>query len=376
MSVQVSYKKQTLFFMILVLITLGLAEGLVRSLDLVNLYDCSFVNHKLFENFTKAEKESMCYEYTHIKYDIKGAIDVPTPKQGKHININSDGFRGKEINFQINDYKIFFLGGSTAFGHVSSNDSQTIPALLDKKFTNEDLNIKVINAGIPGADSMDERYYIEKYITKYSPNMIILYDGWNDAGKYNYKFSYEEFKNQSWYVNYPPLESNDDDIIPKTGITTFFRQIDYKTGQGVAQALHDLIHEQNTIPEDVVNEEHLSKIENRLQNNWSEVCKMGEENNFQIINILQPILGTSNRTFHDSENFLNTEIELNLISFRLTEKQFLPCDNVYDFRTVFEDMDNVAIYFDQGHVTDFGNQLIVEKIYEKILPIVIEDIKK
>jgi lysophospholipase L1-like esterase len=318
----------------------------------------------------------MCYEYTHIKYDIKGSIDVPTPKQGKHININSDGFRGKEINFQINDYKIFFLGGSTAFGHVSSNDSQTIPALLDKKFTNEDLNIKVINAGIPGADSMDERYYIEKYITKYSPNMIILYDGWNDAGKYNYKFSYEEFKNQSWYVNYPPLESNDDDIIPKTGITTFFRQIDYKTGQGVAQALHDLIHEQNTIPEDVVNEEHLSKIENRLQNNWSEVCKMGEENNFQIINILQPILGTSNRTFHDSENFLNTEIELNLISFRLTEKQYHPCDNIYDFRTVFEDMNNVAIYFDQGHVTDFGNQIIAEKIYEKILPIVIEDTQK
>jgi len=37
-------------------------------------------------------------------------------------------------------------------------------------------------------------------------------------------------------------------------------------------------------------------------------------------------------------------------------------------------MDDVVIYFDVGHMTDFGNGIIAEKIYEKILPIILDDI--
>jgi len=46
-----------------------------------------------------------------------------------------------------------------------------------------------------------------------------------------------------------------------------------------------------------------------------------------------------------------------------------------DMRNTFDNMD-IPIYFDGGHMTDIGNKIIAEKIYEKILPIIIEDIQK
>ena len=43
------------------------------------------------------------------------------------------------------------------------------------------------------------------------------------------------------------------------------------------------------------------------------------------------------------------------------------------FRMIFDDI-NQPIFFDQIHTGDFGNKIIAEKIYEKILPIVSKDL--
>jgi hypothetical protein len=42
-------------------------------------------------------------------------------------------------------------------------------------------------------------------------------------------------------------------------------------------------------------------------------------------------------------------------------------------RNVFDSFSE-TIFYDSGHVGDFGNEIIAEKIYEKIIPIVIKDI--
>ena len=48
---------------------------------------------------------------------------------------------------------------------------------------------------------------------------------------------------------------------------------------------------------------------------------------------------------------------------------------MYDFTNIFENI-STGVYIDSVHVNNQGNKIIAEKIYEKILPIVIEDIKK
>ena len=48
---------------------------------------------------------------------------------------------------------------------------------------------------------------------------------------------------------------------------------------------------------------------------------------------------------------------------------------VLNFSDSFENIVD-GVYFDTTHLNNFGNKIIAEKIYEKILPIVLEDILK
>ena len=43
----------------------------------------------------------------------------------------------------------------------------------------------------------------------------------------------------------------------------------------------------------------------------------------------------------------------------------LDCKNVVDFTNVFDNINN-PIYYDEGHVTDNGNLIIAEKMFEVI----------
>ena len=98
------------------------------------------------------------------------------------LNFNSKGFRGDEFSEEksLNVYRIFMVGGSTMLSAETSNNA-TIPAILQKMFDlqNLDLEIEVINAGISGGNSSTELELI-KSIVNYDPDLVIMYDGWND----------------------------------------------------------------------------------------------------------------------------------------------------------------------------------------------------
>ena len=373
MSMQVSYKKQILLYFIFFLFALGITEIFLKITGLTDFQlQCKFVEHELFKDKTFFEKRVMCDEYSTIGYDRNDVIQLLKEKHGKYLNINSDGFRGDEIDWNESKYRIFFLGGSTAFGIISSSDELTIPAILEKKLNENGINANVINAGIPNSNSRDERYYIEKYIIKYSPNMIILYDGWNDSVPLRDNFSYDEFKKQPYYVN----QMVPDEPITKTGILTFFAKIDYKTGIGISKYLSTLLNPQDADLGSNINQEHLENFEDFLQNNWSEICKMSKEYDFKVINILQPILGSGNRTISEYEKYSKIEFyNPYLWQFELNEEKYHPCENVFDLRDSFNDFDGVTIYFDNGHTSDFGNDVIAEKIYDKIFPIISKNIE-
>ena len=128
MSVQVSYKKQFILFFILICMTLLITEGIVRTLDIKEVH-CAFIETDFFKNYNMFEKQDMCEKYNSLKYDYTQQIRLLEPNQhNKYFNINSDGFRGPELNFQDEDYIIFVLGGSTTFGFITSSDEFTIPS--------------------------------------------------------------------------------------------------------------------------------------------------------------------------------------------------------------------------------------------------------
>ena len=63
-----------------------------------------------------------------------------------------------------------------------------------------------------------------------------------------------------------------------------------------------------------------------------------------------------------------------LKSINIDVKKVEPCENIFDLRNSFSGMNGVDIYWDEGHMTDFGNEIIAEKITEKLIPIINNDL--
>lgn len=113
----------------------------------------------------------------------------------------------------------------------------------------------------------------------------------------------------------------------------------------------------------------------RLENNWEQICSIALENNFKSINIIQPVIGTSDRILSETEKNITVQVNSEFLNnINLNKSKIQHCKTVLDLRNTFEGMDDVTIYFDATHMTDFGNKIIANKIYEKIIPIILKDL--
>ena len=182
MSVQVSYKKQFLLFLMGILIILAVIEISAQFYE-YTFVECFFLNSDATDHIDRDLREKICEQSEFVKI-IEYPVYQYEPNQSLDtININSFGFRGEEFN-QIKDsetYRIFLVGGSTAFGAGATSDNTTIPAYLEEKFLENNYDVEVINAGAGGSNSIEEVYKIRHLYKMYNPDLFIIYDGWNDS---------------------------------------------------------------------------------------------------------------------------------------------------------------------------------------------------
>ena len=119
--------------------------------------------------------------------DLSFLEQIIIPYKNSDDFINSHGFRGPEISKDKpeNTLRIIIVGGSTTYG-IGSDDTNTIPALLQKKLekNNQTQLFEVINAGFSGAISPDEVKLIKEKLVDFSPDIVIVYDGFNDIKRY------------------------------------------------------------------------------------------------------------------------------------------------------------------------------------------------
>ena len=119
----------------------------------------------------------------YIKEEIYPCDEGSTSRACIEITYNSHGFRGNEFEKEKpdNTFRIFTLGGSTTEG-VGAEDDETWPAhlqqIINEKITGK--NIEVINFGLSGATSETEYSLIKNKIAALEPDLIIMYDGWNE----------------------------------------------------------------------------------------------------------------------------------------------------------------------------------------------------
>ena len=302
MSVQVSYKKQGIFAIVLLLVILVTIE-IASTIWWYGQINCEFENNEIFQQMSSSEKYQLCTDLHSIR---TSGMELIPDQETQSITINSFGFRGDDFssNKPENIFRIFMLGGSTMFGYGATSNFTTIPGYFEDilQRNTEFYEIQVINAGIQGADSYDELILLENKILGFDPDMIIVYDGWND------------------------------------------------------------LRSQNT-SEDV-------------SNNWNQMCELTQKNNLEILIMLQPIAGFGNKplteneskfasvgTDYDGRPLIDSYKKYNKYAESLFELK--NCENVFDLRFIFDEIKG-PIYWDQGHISDNGNEIVANKMAENI----------
>jgi len=312
MSVQVSYKKQVTLG-IIGLVILFLVIEVIANVWWFTQINCEFEENEIFQQMNDEKRRQLCVDLYEIK--TSGMELVPN-QQSQSITINSLGFRGDDFSIEKSNssYRIFMLGGSTIFGHGATSDKTTIPGHMQEFFQNDfqEYDIQVINSGIQGADSFDELNMIKTRLLDYSPDMMVIYDGWNDL-----------------------RENNSADVI---------------------------------------------------YNNWNSMCELGKENGVDVMVVLQPIAGFGNKPLTQQEmEFAKKGIDYNdnllINSYEIYDeysKNLEKLDNCkmsVNLRDVF-DNESSPIYWDQGHVSDKGNNLIAMSLKEKIIQLLPNNLPK
>jgi hypothetical protein len=104
-----------------------------------------------------------------------------------------DGLRGRYLNVERRRRrttaapaglgpckKVFFLGGSTMFGHGAADD-ETIPSYVVKHAAQDGVCVDATNLGMPMYVSFQELIRLEEVLVEGDvPDVVVFCDGWND----------------------------------------------------------------------------------------------------------------------------------------------------------------------------------------------------
>ena len=229
------------------------------------------------------------------------------------ISINSLGFRGDEFSKIKPDrtYRIFMVGSSPMFGYGATSDETTIPGFMQKFLNRTDFgfDVEVINSGVQAIRSDTELELVKRNLITFSPDLIIIYDGWNDLRS---NISPNELKENWKDACEIGNENNFNTVISLQPIAGFGNK--------------------------------------KLTEQELEYVKFGK-------NYSKKLLIESLSVYqHYAKNL--SEIKI--------------CAKTIDLRNVF-DNETETIYSDQGHVFDQGNAIVAKSLYDAILPIILKN---
>jgi lysophospholipase L1-like esterase len=359
LSVEVSYKKQTALVLLLFVIFLVVVE-VVATFFVMDITACKFKNSELFDNIDTKLLETMCDDHLSLDRMYNEYFQLAPNQYFDTISINEFGFRGSDFLYDKpqNVFRIFMVGGSTIFGVGSSSDQTSIPGYLQKNLNNfpSSTSIQVINAGYPSANSFSESKFVRDVLLQFDPDMIIVYDGWNELQQPS-----EMLQQQT--IN--PISSFLKDVrvlFPFYNTPILISEMGGRTLSQFSESLFD----EGTEYQKII----------WWKNNWSEICELSHKQGFDLIISVQPIIGTGEKplTIYEKQ-ILNSDPNFsrhakfipNFVS-AMHDLEF--CDYALDLTTSFDDISE-PIYFDQGHMSDTGNSIIADKFSEYIYPILL-----
>ncbi len=282
---------------------------------------------------------------------------------GKTINVDSSGFRKNSkdhvLNFENSDVWVF--GGSVVWG-TGSNDSQTIPALLEN-FN----NVKVLNMGESGYTSHQNLNLFMKLLSQnYLTKKVFFFDGPNeiihkcrvensffssareDFIRKKINNSERKYKYETQYL----FDSTKKIIFKLKKKFSISKSSDQK-GALKDKSLFDCDN----------NFKKVDNIVNSIYLDWSTAKKIAEDKNIKFIPILQPTIFFGKAQIEHLNKSLKREdlrVQFESVYPKLVAKlesenfEYLNLLNIFD--------DNNIYYIDFMHFSPNGNKKIVNLI--------------
>lgn len=123
-------------------------------------------------------------EETYV-VDKETGLRIPRPNLNSGaIEINSQGFRGPEINVikEPGRIRLAFLGGSTTYCAEVSSNAMTWPQQVTEKLRSAypGATFDYINGGVPGYATGTSLKNLTQRIAPYAPDIIVIYHATND----------------------------------------------------------------------------------------------------------------------------------------------------------------------------------------------------
>ncbi|WP_298508338.1 SGNH/GDSL hydrolase family protein [uncultured Kordia sp.] len=314
------------------------------------------------------EQDMMWEPYLHYRFK---------PMNGKYNTIYKNGLR-KTANPSLKDsataIKIFCFGGSTMYSS-GARDQHTIPSelsqLIHKNFP--DQNVEVTNFGCHGYTRATENIQLQRELIKNNiPDIVIFYDGVNEvisghqnnaAGEptnaYNRR---REFKLAHSYKKRVKLMINSSNLY--RFMTTMQRKI--FSGSTYAQ----LSSRSDALATDIAeNYIGLVEISKSLEDAYG----------FKVFNFMQPnIYSKKNLSETEKEYFKMQQYYENLytLAYENVRKDSLMINDstFVDVSDAFDHTDR-TMYFDFCHTGEKGNQLVADRIFTHIQPLLMPKVK-
>ena len=385
MTRQVSYKKQALLGILLLLILAAAAEAVLRVGGQI-LSDgelCTLMKGDAADGLDERLKEQICYDNRNIQYMFEDYKSLRPDQHHPTISINSHGFRGPEFEVQKPEgtYRVFVIGGSSAFG-AGTADNATIPAHLERMYRESELpfRVEVINAGIPGGQSYIEHMLVRDRILGMDPDLLIVYDGYNDI--------FNSINNPG--IGEPAFQRGiHDGIFFKIFNEYLYWNPVYETVKKHSKIIY--YAERHALQDDTRYDYSpvLPKVA-VWKERWSEICDIGRERGFHVLVTVQPVLGSGNQTMTAYHEALYAEQDGAFIADGIRHYadalDGMPpsCPSTQDLTHAFDGwVDGTgsmggegrvpassAALLDLVHLSDYGNTVIASKIHDASIPII------
>lgn len=320
------------------------------------------------------------------------AIDVSKGLSRKmSIATDENGYSITPSYSHINpDITIIVTGGSTMFGVGSSENSTTVPSILER-IINQRLNIRaeVVNLALRGGQSFQEMLLVDRFLAENHADLVLSISGRNDAFHTISDPTVEgAFLNKHIWENAVPLvhrvEREEFTIInlnSKLRSLSFTFDLLSRWINGSSRSKKSRSSAESSTLN--LRRDALTTSKNRAKitaTHYAATDQISKMNGANFVMVLQPTLYYKNiwtesevsrmKGKYDSENLIEKYRQNEHEFYDAFRKEIKPFQFI-DLSNIFLE-DNETLYIDQCHYNDLGAEKLAEKVLESIQPLLNE----